>query len=157
MWRATCLWVRGNLASWSVCSLPGEKCKDHDIIIFILHMGRIYSSTPFVLLIKYQSQSSCHSPNCSYLTHIGLQISQKWLIFSAGISGKWDCLGYPEDAGLASPSNLEGFICSLPVPAATRSGFMNDFKHLSGDSNRTRIQHCHSFSVLLEDIYDKKR
>lgn len=60
-------------------------------------------------------------------------------MFSAGVSGKWDWLGHPQDAGLASPSNLEGFICSLPVPAATRSGFMNDFKHLSGDSNRTRI------------------
>lgn len=55
----------------------GEKCKEHDTIIFILHMGRIYSSTPYVLLMKYQSQSSCHSPNCSYLTHSGLQIPQK--------------------------------------------------------------------------------
>lgn len=65
-------------------------------------------------------------------------------------------MGHTEVAGLASPSNLEGFICNLPVPAATRSGFMNDFKHLSGDSNRTKILLRLSFSVLLEDIHDKK-
>lgn len=101
--------------------------------------------------------SWAHSLNCSYLTHIGLQTPRKPLVSSAGLSRIPDCLGafrrcWPGLAAwhpTASPSSFGGFICSMPVPTATRSGFMSDF---SKDSNGTRIQHCFSFSGQLEDI-----
>lgn len=108
---------------------------DKVYVIFILHLGRIYSSLPFVLLIKYQSRSSCYSLNCSYLTHIGLQTLLNPFVFSTGISGLSHCLGPSRDAGLAlhpmaSPNSLGVFICRMPVLAATKSGFISDFKHL---------------------------
>lgn len=54
-----------NWGSEKICFLSvyvlyqGRNAWSRIYVIFILHLGRIYSSPPFVLLIKYESHSSC--------------------------------------------------------------------------------------------------
>jgi len=88
LWGAEKIWPLGACVLYQRRNAWSRIC-----VIFILHLGRIYSSPPFVLLVKYQSHSNCHSLNCSYLTHIDLQTPQKPLVSSAALSGVSNCPG----------------------------------------------------------------